>query len=77
LAHLFTHLHSPSYIEARRRFGGSDVVVAVAQFILVYSFGISLLCATPLGGALTLYGGIATALVVVFLVELAFVLGFI
>jgi hypothetical protein len=76
LAHLFTHSHFPSDTEARRNFGGGDAVAAVAQFILVQSFGISLLCATPQGGELPLYGVVAAA-GVVFLVELALVLGFI
>jgi hypothetical protein len=76
LAHLFTHSHSPSYTEARHKFGGGDAVAAVAQFILVQSFGISLLFTTPQGGALPLYD-VAAAAGVVFLVELALVIGFI
>jgi len=77
LAHFLTHSHSPNYTEARSKFGGGNAVVVVAQFILVQSFGISLMCATPLGCALPLYGVVAAAIGVIFLVELALVLGFI
>ena len=73
---MFTHSHSLSYTEARHKFGEGDATAAVTQFLLVRSFGISLLCATPQGGALPLYGD-TVAVGVVFLVELAFVLGFI
>ena len=48
----------------------------MTQFLLVQSFGISLLCATPQGGALPFYGVVAAA-GVVFLVEIILVLGFI
>jgi hypothetical protein len=73
---LFIHSHSPSYTEARCKFGEGDTIAVVTQFLLVQSFGISLLCAPPQGGALPLYG-VAAAAGVVFLVELALVLGFI
>ena len=73
---MFTHSHSPSYTEARRKFGEGDTDVAMTQFLIVQSFGISLLCATPQRDAIPLYGVVAAA-GVIFLVELALVLGFI
>jgi hypothetical protein len=73
---LFTHSHSPSYKEARQKFGEGDATAIVTQFFFVQSFGISLLRTTPQGGALPLYG-VSVAAGVVFLVELALVLGFI
>ena len=76
MAHLFTHSHSPSYIEARHKFGGGDAIVVAAQFIIAQSFGISLLCDTPWGGALPLYG-VVVVVGVVFLVNLSLVLDFI
>ena len=76
MAHLFTHSHSPSYTEVRREFGGGDAVATTAQFIIAQSFGISLFCATPNGGVLPLYG-VAAAARVVFLVEVALIIGFI
>ena len=48
----------------------------MTQFLLVQSFGISLLCVAPQGGVLPLYG-VVVEVEVVFLVKLALVLGFI
>jgi hypothetical protein len=76
LDHLFTHLRSLIHSEARCTFGEGDAIAAVAQFLLIQSFGISLLCSTPRGGVLPWYGAIVVAMVV-FLVDLAFVIGFI
>ena len=73
---MFTHTHSLSYTQARHKFGQGDAAVAVTQFLLVQSFGISLFCATPQGGVLPLYG-VVVAAEVVFLVGIALVLGFI